>query len=68
MNARIVALAVMLALGTLAAPVAFDFDLAPNASAARCLIGDGCIIPINCVRDCDCDPWKQYFRECGPPQ
>lgn len=70
MNARIVAIAVMLAIGLFVAPAAIPaldaFDPAPNAAAARCLIGEGCIIPVNCIRDCDCDPWKQYFRECDP--
>lgn len=61
MNARIIALVVLLALGALAAPAAVPvlerFDAAPYAAAARCIIGDepDCIIRIYCFRECD-DP------------
>lgn len=67
MNTRVIALVVLLALGTLAVPAAVPaLEVAPNAAAARCLMGPGCIIPVNCVSGCDCDPFKQYFRECDP--
>lgn len=58
MNARIVAIAVMLAVGLFVAPAAVPaldaFDLAPNAAAAKpCILGsDGdCLIPIYCFTD-----------------